>query len=134
MSRSNYEFREEENTVFSGLVLHARLLGLVTTFAGALFLFHLCVEALLVYDRSLAFLPQVAVQSLGVLSALLMAAYLIDSSNSLKKVVTTEGNDIEHLLDGLLKFSRLFRDGTLIFWVMSVISIAVIVGQRFWGS
>lgn len=133
MSR-NYEFNEQENDVFSDVVFHARLLGLLVVIAGAFYLFLLGLQAVYVYERSLAVFPLVAAQVLGVLSALLLAAHLVDGSSSLKKVVDTEGKDIEHLLSGLVRFSTLFRDGAIIFWILCGLVGAMILWAGFFGG
>ena len=126
-----YEFSEAENRVFSSLVLHARIFGLLVVIAGAFFLFFLALQSVYVYERSLSIYPLVAVQTLAALSCLHLAAYLIDGSSSFKKVVDTQGRDIEHLLDGLLRFGKLFRDGALLFWFLCVLAVVALIGSRY---
>jgi uncharacterized membrane protein len=117
-SRVQYEFNAHQNSIIRGLAVKMKYVGFIYVFAGGLMalisvfallmkpwfgLFYLCV-----------FTPQ-----------LLIGIWSIRASNSFGFVVTTAGNDIEHLMSAIASMRKLY---TLMFWVLVLVLTLVVIG------
>lgn len=129
-----YEFNEEENSIFSGLVNQSRILGITVLLCGLLYLILAVYYAVEASDTSIGFIfPLIAATVAGVASAVAVSAYLLDAASKFKLVVDTEGKDIEHLLTGLLKFSTIFQAGRLIFLILSLTMAGLLIASKVMG-
>ena len=115
---AQYEFNAHQNSIIRALALKMKYVGFIYVFAGGLMalvsvvalflkpwfgLFYLCV-----------FAPQV-----------LIGVWNIKAANSFGFVVTTAGNDIQHLMNALRSLRKLY---TLMFWVVVLALTLVLVG------
>jgi hypothetical protein len=125
----NYEFDEEENRTFSGLVTQSQILGVLVLVCGGLYLvlaiYHLRF-AIQGYGNVFAI---VGATVAGVASSVAVAAYLLDAASKFKLVVDTEGKDIDHLLKGLVVYSGIFQGGAIILWVLSLVLVGILVAS-----
>jgi hypothetical protein len=125
---AQYEFNAHQNSIIRAMAVKMKYVGFIYVFAGGLMaavsvvamfmkpwfgLFYLCV-----------FAPQ-----------LLIGIWNIHAANSFGFVVTTAGNDIQHLMSAIVSLRKLY---TLNFWVMSLLLTLVVVGIAagvfFWSS
>jgi hypothetical protein len=125
---AQYEFNAHQNSILRAMAVKMKYVGFIYVFAGGLMamvsvvamfmkplfgLFYLCV-----------FVPQ-----------LLIGIWNIRAANSFGFVVTTEGNDIQHLMNAVVSLRKLY---TLMFWVMSLALTLVVVGIAagvfFWST
>jgi hypothetical protein len=125
---AQYEFNAHQNSILRAMAVKMKYVGFIYVFAGGLMamvsvvamfmkpwfgLFYLCV-----------FVPQ-----------LLIGIWNIRAANSFGFVVTTEGNDIRHLMNAVVSLRKLY---TLMFWVMSLALTLVVVGIAagvfFWST
>jgi hypothetical protein len=115
-----YEFNSEENKQFRGVVVLMRLMSAVTYLSGGLYLTLLTLH-IPRFDNYLA-------EGLGFTFALILgtailmtvSALLYSSSTKFQLVIDTEGNDIEHLMNGLEKLNSVFRWGSRGLWLIAV--------------
>ena len=125
---AQYEFNAHQNSIIRAMAVKMKYVGFIYVFAGGLMalvsvvamfmkpwfgLFYLCI-----------FTPQ-----------FLIGIWNIRAANSFGFVVTTEGNDIQHLMNAMVSLRKLY---TLNFWVMSLALTLVVVGIAagifFWSS
>jgi hypothetical protein len=125
---AQYEFNAHQNSIIRAMAVKMKYVGFIYVFAGFLMtavsvvamfmkpwfgLFYLCV-----------FAPQ-----------LLIGIWNIRAANSFGFVVTTEGNDIRHLMNAVVSLRKLYA---LNFWVMTLLLTLVVVGIAagvfFWSS
>ncbi len=109
MRGQNYEFSHRENSVVGRTALWATLLGVV-----------LLVEAALK-------LLDIATNPLGtlvtiVVSGIIGASFVLGGT-ALKKVVSTEGDDIVHLLDALTQLTRAFTIRIVVMLIAAVFAL-----------
>ena len=95
----NYEFNEYENSIIDKTASRAKLWGIISTTVGALQVVGSC--------------GMVANPSLGTwlptgIIAIVVGVTFIGAGNSLKAVVTTQGNDLMHLMQAMQKMSSAF--------------------------
>jgi hypothetical protein len=125
---AQYEFNAHQNSIIRAMAVKMKYVGFIYVFAGGLMalvsvvamfmkpwfgLFYLCV-----------FTPQ-----------FLIGIWNIRAANSFGFVVTTEGNDIQHLMNAVVSLRKLY---TLMFWVMSLALTLVVIGIAagifFWSA
>lgn len=95
----HYEFNPYENSIIDKTASRAKQWGVISTIIGALQIFGSCG---MVSNGWLAiYLP------IGIV-AIVVGITFIGVGNSLKAVVTTRGNDLMHLMQGLAKLSSAF--------------------------
>ena len=95
----NYEFNEYENSVVDKLASRAKLWGIISAVLGSLYLISSCfffVKADLLMNAP------------GGIVSIIVGVVFIGGGNSLKSVVTTQGNDMQHLMMAFQKMSTAF--------------------------
>ena len=95
----NYEFNEYENTIIDKAAGRMKLWGTISTVIGALQLLGSC--GMFVDAKYATNLPA------GIV-AIVVGVTFMGAGNSLKSVVTTQGNDLMHLMQALQKMSTAF--------------------------
>jgi hypothetical protein len=115
---AQYEFNAYQNSIIKGLALKMKFVGFIYVFAGGLMA--------LVSVVALYLKPWFGVFYLCVFTPwLLIGIWNINSANSFGFVVTTVGNDIQHLMNALISLRKLY---SLMFWVMVLGLTLVLVG------
>lgn len=130
-----YEFSDEENVVFSSLVNQVTILGVLVLTCGGLYLLLSLGHFRLNEGELRRLLPILVFAVAGVTSCVAVSAYLLDAARQFKLVVDTEGQDIQHVLTGLFRFSSMFRGGGVVLWVLSVVTVGLLIFHAlFWGG
>lgn len=127
-ARAGYEFTAEQNATFTGLVRNLARSGVVAVVASAILLGY---NAVAHFDISLGRAQSPAIYYLdlvlwGLISVMggVVGVLLVKATVAFKALITTEGNDLEHLMIGM---SRLRDILGLIFWVASTASLLLTV-------
>jgi hypothetical protein len=110
-----YEFDASENEVISGLASAMRFVGVVFIVLGAINSLGGVVGG--------ATLAAMITLGQGILM-IIIGAWLIGGAGSFRDVVTTEGNDISHMMAALRKLRSVF---TLQAWVLGIVIILALV-------
>jgi hypothetical protein len=95
----NYEFNEYENSIIDKTASRAKLWGIISTTIGALQILGSC--GMFASPTLATYLPA------GIV-AIVVGVTFIGAGNSLKSVVTTQGNDLMHLMQAMQKMSTAF--------------------------
>jgi hypothetical protein len=95
----NYEFNDYENLVIDKTASRAKLWGIISTVIGALQIMGSC---------GMFASPQLATYLPSGIVAIVVGVTFIGAGNSLKNVVTTQGNDLMHLMQAMQKMSAAF--------------------------
>jgi hypothetical protein len=126
MTTAGYEFTAAQNEIFRGLVRNMKKSGAVVAIASLILLAHTLVEH---FEISLGGKPSEAVYYIDVTAWCLMAAVgvgiaflVIRATGAFTAVIHTEGNDVEHLMQGLAKLRDILN---LLFWAAALGSILV---------
>ena len=104
-----YEFSRDENATFSRAALWTKAL------AGA---------ALLQAAANFVHPGQMVVKVLGLLIVSGIVAALLKASSALDRVVTTEGNDIEHTMEAIEAWTFLFKVRLVLVVFLLALSLA----------
>jgi hypothetical protein len=115
---AQYEFNAHQNSVIKGLAVKMKYVGFFFVFAGGLMSLISAVAMFVKPWFGLFYLTFFAPQ-------LLIGIWSIHAANSFGFVVTTAGNDIQHLMDAIVSLRKLY---TLNFWVMIVVMSLVVIG------
>ena len=110
-----YEFDAQENEVIGGLASAMRFVGVVFIVLGILNSLGGVVGGIN--------LPAMITLGQGVL-LIVIGGWLIGGAGSFRDVVTTEGNDISHMMAALRKLRSVF---TLQAWVLGIVIVLSIV-------
>ncbi len=95
----NYEFNEYENSIIDKTASRAKLWGIISTTIGGLELLGSC--GMFASPALATYLPA------GIV-AIVVGVTFIGAGNSLKAVVTTQGNDMMHMMQAMQKMSTAF--------------------------
>lgn len=95
----NYEFNEYENSVIDKTASRMKLWGVISTTIGALQIVGSC--GMFASPNLATYLPA------GIV-AIVVGVTFMGAGNSLKSVVTTQGNDMMHLMQAMQKMSTAF--------------------------
>jgi hypothetical protein len=95
----NYEFNAYENSIIDKTASRAKLWGIISTTIGALQIIGSC--GMFASPTLATYLPA------GIV-AIVVGITFIGAGNSLKSVVTTQGNDLMHLMQAMQKMSTAF--------------------------
>jgi hypothetical protein len=95
----NYEFNEYENSIIDKTASRAKLWGIISTTIGALQIVGSC---------GMFASPSLATYLPAGIVAIVVGVTFIGAGNSLKSVVTTQGNDLMHLMQAMQKMSTAF--------------------------
>ncbi|MDF2694895.1 MAG: hypothetical protein K0S65_3278 [Labilithrix sp.] len=95
----NYEFNDYENSIIDTTASRAKLWGIISTTIGALQILGSC--GMFASPTLATYLPA------GIV-AIVVGITFIGAGNSLKSVVTTQGNDLMHLMQAFQKMSTAF--------------------------
>ncbi len=95
----NYEFNEYENSIIDKAAGRMKLWGTISTVIGALQLLGSC--GMFVDAKYATNLPS------GIV-AIVVGITFLGAGNSLKSVVTTQGNDLMHMMQALQKMGTAF--------------------------
>ncbi|MEE2904366.1 MAG: DUF5362 family protein [Myxococcota bacterium] len=97
-SGASYEFSTEQNSVFSSLASAMKVVGIVSCILGALSLLPILANPGIIFING----PQAII-------LLVVGVWTTRASNSIKAIVDTQGNDIQHLMDAMSGLSKLYR-------------------------
>lgn len=100
-ARAQYEFNQHENKIISDLAFWSGGLGIVKLVHGALSL--------------------VVANVFGFLLHLAVGLLMLHANRSLRKVVTTEGNDIDHLLKSVEHLATVFQIRLILTLMVSIL-------------
>jgi hypothetical protein len=104
-----YEFTETENKVLNAAATWAMILGIIEILEGA------------------AQLAQKSHSNLNLIVHVVMGVMLIVASQSLKKVTSTQGQDVPHLMKALDNFSNVLLIRIILLCLALVIIVFVVV-------
>ncbi|MFO0734365.1 MAG: DUF5362 family protein [Labilithrix sp.] len=110
----NYEFNEYENSIIDKAASRAKLWGIISTVIGALYLLGSC--GMVANPGLASYLPS------GIVSIVIGITFM-GAGNSLKQIVTSQGNDMMHLGQAMQKMSTAF----MIQIVCAIIAFALVV-------
>jgi len=103
METKHFEFSEHENLVIKKLFSHMNFVGISLLVLGGLFA---------LFDVYMLFSSQNVIKELFVFVlafvVIVMGVITIRSANSFKRIVKTEGDDIEHLIQAIDKLTTWF--------------------------
>jgi uncharacterized membrane protein len=119
MEQMNYEFNEQENLSIRKLFRQMNFVGIFLVIIGVLFVIFGLVKLFSHEARHLASIMSLV---LGIIS-LALGIITMRSSNSFKKVVKTEGNDIANLMKAIDRLTTWFS----IITTMIIIFIALMI-------
>jgi hypothetical protein len=117
----NYEFNEYENSIIDKTASRAKLWGIISTTIGALQIVGSC--GMFASPTLATYLPA------GIV-AIVVGVTFIGAGNSLKSVVTTQGNDLMHLMQAMQKMSTAFIIEiicAIVGFVLAVIGILLVM-------
>jgi uncharacterized membrane protein len=128
MTSPSYEFTAEQNETFKGLVRNMKRSGIVVAIASLILFAYQMVEY---FGISLGGKPNEAIyyvdftiwcllSGVGVVMALL----LLRATGAFTAVIHTEGNDVEHLMQGLTRMRDILR---LLSWAATAGSLLLAV-------
>lgn len=110
---TEYEFTEPQNDIFKGLVTVMKRSGAVVGITGVILLAYQIVDHLelsLGQDRpEMVGYLDLAVWCLLAVVGVVVGGLLIKATRAFTAVIETEGDDIKHLMDGLLRLQRVFK-------------------------
>lgn len=128
MTTSGYEFSGEQNETFKGLVSGMRRSGIVVAIASLILLAYQIVEY---FGLGLGAVPpeaigylDLAVWCLLAIVGVVVAVLLVKATAAFSAVIHTEGNDVEHLMQGLARSRDILK---LIFVAATVGSVLLAV-------
>lgn len=128
MTTAGYEFTAEQNETFKGLVRGMKRSGGVVAIASLILLAYQMVEH---FGISLGGKPNEAVYFLDLIVwcllsgvGVVVAILLIRATAAFTSVIHTEGNDVEHLMQGLSRLRDILQ---LLFWAATVGSLLLAV-------
>ena len=116
-----YEFNEYENSIIDKTASRAKLWGIISTTVGALQILASC--GMFASATFATYLPA------GIV-AIVVGVTFIGAGNSLKSVVTTQGNDLMHLMQAMQKMSSAFIIEiicAIVGFVLAVIAMILLV-------
>ena len=99
VSWGGYEFSEAENTVIGKTAGRAKLWGIISIVVGSLYTMSTCGAF-----ASPSFLTNLPSGVIGIV----VGIFFVGVGNSLQNVVTTQGNDIQHIMEALQKMGTAF--------------------------
>jgi hypothetical protein len=128
MTTAGYEFTAAQNETFKGLVRNMKRSGGVVAIASLILLAYQLVEH---FGISLGGKPNEAVYYLDLVVWCLLSAVgvtvavlLIRATGAFTAVIHTEGDDVEHLMQGLTRLRDILQ---LLFWAATVGSLLLAV-------
>ena len=95
----NYEFNEYENSIIDKAAARMKLWGIISTTIGALQILGSC---------GMFASPSLATYLPAGIVAIVVGITFMGAGTSLKAVVTTQGNDLMHLMQAMQKLSTAF--------------------------
>ena len=95
----NYEFNDYENSVIDKVASRAKLWGIISTVVGSFYLLSSC---------GFFFKGDLLMNFPGGVVAIVVGIVFMGAGSSLKAVVTTQGNDMQHLMTAFQKMSTAF--------------------------
>jgi hypothetical protein len=110
----NYEFNEYENSVIEKAAGRMKLWAIISTVVGAIQLVGSC--GMFVDPKFATNLPT------GIV-AIVVGITFVGAGNSLKSVVTTQGNDLMHMMQALQKMGTAF----LIQAICAIVSFVLVI-------
>jgi hypothetical protein len=113
----NYEFNDYENSVIDKAASRMKLWGIISTVIGALQLIGSC--GMFMDAKYATNLPA------GIV-AIVVGITFMGAGNSLKSVVTTQGNDLMHMMQAFQKMGTAFLIETICAVVGFVLTIVVL--------
>lgn len=117
----NYEFNDYENSIIEKTADRAKLWGIISTTIGALQVVGSC--GMFASPGLATYLPA------GIV-AIVVGVTFMGAGNSLKAVVTTQGNDLMHLMQAMQKMSSAFIIEiicAIVGFVLAVIGILLVM-------
>jgi hypothetical protein len=113
MSTAGYEFSAEQNETFTGLVSGMKRSGIAVAIASLILLAYQVVEY---FGLGLGALPPAAIGYLDLavwcllaLVGVVVAVLLVRATGAFTAVIHTEGNDVEHLMQGLVRLRDILK-------------------------
>ncbi|MBX3204633.1 MAG: hypothetical protein KF764_06160 [Labilithrix sp.] len=116
----DYEFNDYENSIIDKTASRAKLWGIISTTIGALQVLGSC---------GMFASPSLATYLPAGIVAIVVGVTFIGAGNSLKSVVTTQGNDLMHLMQAMQKMSTAFIIEiicALVGFVLAIIGIILV--------
>ena len=117
----NYEFNDYENSIIEKTASRAKLWGIISTTIGAIQILGSC---------GMVASPTLATYLPAGIVAIVVGVTFIGAGNSLKAVVSTQGNDLMHLMQAMQKMSTAFIIEiicAIIGFVLAVIGIILVM-------
>jgi hypothetical protein len=120
-----YEFGPPENAVFSALATQMRFVGTAQGVAGAFLVVMGVVHVWVVGPPGLmSSVPMAIVAALLVVTG----TWLRNASQPVAAIVSTEGNDIRHLMDAMVVLARMFALQRVFLLVVGVAAVLGAIG------
>lgn len=136
VSKPNYEFTEEENSLFTALTRNMRILAYSLFMGGALYVIYGCFLAMQLAQTT-GGLPVLFPVILSVAAAFIimfMGLYLNKASADFVQIVCTEGSDISHLMHGLGQMKQLFAISAYLAWPMVLALLVALLTASYYTS
>ncbi len=134
MTAANYEFTADQNEIFKGLVRNMKRSGIVVAIASVILLAYQIVDHL---GISLGGTPSAAIYYLDLtlwcllaVVGVVVAILLVRATGAFTAVIQTEGNDVEHLMQGLTRLGgilQLMFSAATVGSLMLAVSFALLV-------
>ena len=113
MTTASYEFTAEQNEIFKGLVRNMKRSGIVVALASLILLAYQLVEHFGVSlggkSSEAVYYLDLAVWCVLAGVGVLVAVLLVRATGAFTAVIHTEGNDVEHLMQGLARLRDILQ-------------------------
>lgn len=117
---SGYEFTAEQNETLGGLTQLMQFFAYSLYLVGGLQAVFICTTAPAVMASGWSATPVLIAVLLAGLMGMGLGMVLKKAAEDFKLIIDTEGNDVEHLLEGMRKLKSFFRSLGLIAWLLAV--------------
>jgi len=112
-----FEFNDSHNLVFDGVARWMKIVGIIEILLGVIY----AIPA--VINLAVLNTPPVVIAALHIVVVAMMGVWTIKASGSVRAIVTTEGDDVRHLMEALDKLKKLFFLQGLVFLILIALSV-----------
>lgn len=112
-----FEFSDSHNLVFDGVARWMKIVGIIEIVLGVIY----AIPAVL--NLAVLNTPPVVIAALHIVVVGLMGAWTIKAGGSVRAIVTTEGDDVRHLMEAMEKLKKLFFLQGLVFLILIALTV-----------
>lgn len=113
-----FEFNDAHNLVFDGLAKLMKVVGIIQIALAVLYAIP-AVLALTVLNT-----PPVVIAALHIIVVVLMGVWTIRAGGHVRAIVSTEGDDVRHLMEAMVGLKKLFVLQAVVFVVLAALTVA----------